>query len=184
MERFRGLWGNVSGKLGLGFCLAGFVAIFLGWNGAASYDRVPAQFPWLISGGVTGLALVFIGGALLIVENNRRDRATLMVLLEEVRAALEHAPSTAAASNGFARPSQPVAGIGADMVSADMVIAGSSSYHDQGCRLVADRPDLDPISLDDAEERELTACRICNPGRAARKTTKKSGSKARAKSRR
>lgn len=180
MERFRGLWGNVSGKLGLGFCLAGFVAIFLGWNGAASYDRVPAQFPWLISGGLTGLALVFIGGALLIVENNRRDRATLMALLEEVRAALEHAPSTAAASNGFARPTQPVAAI-----SADMVIAGSSSYHDQGCRLVADRPDLDPISLDEAEERDLTACRICNPGRATGKTTKKTSKKAtRAKSRR
>jgi len=180
MDRFRGLWGNVSGKLGLGFCLAGFVAIFLGWNGAASYDRVPAQFPWLISGGVTGLALVFIGGALLIVENNRRDRAILMALLEEVRAALEHAPATPAASNGFARPTQAVAAIG-----ADMVIAGTSSYHDQGCRLVADRPDLDPISLDEAEERDLTACRICNPGRTAtRKTAKKSSSKARAKSRR
>lgn len=174
IDRFKGLLGSISGKLGLSFCLAGFVAIFLGWNGAASYDRVPAQFPWLISGGVTGLALVVIGAALLIVENNRRDRALLMALLEEVRLGLEHSPT--ATSNGFARPTQPV-----PVIDADMVIAGASSYHDQECRLVADRPDLEPISLQEAEDRDLTACRICNPGRPARKATKKSS---RAKSRR
>ncbi len=177
-DRFRGLWGNVSGKLGLSFCLGGFVAIFLGWNGAASYDRVPAQFPWLISGGVTGLALVVIGAALLIVENNRRDRAVLMALLEEVRLGLEHSPP-AAAANGFARPTQPVAAI-----SADMVIAGASSFHDQGCRLVADRPDLEPISRAEAEERDLTACRICNPGRTAAKAGKTAKKPGRAKARR
>jgi hypothetical protein len=164
IDRFRAVWGNLGGKLGLGFCLAGFVAIFLGWNGAASFDRVPAQFPWLISGGVTGLALVVIGSALLVVENNRRDRAALMALLEELRFQMEHTSTASASGNGFAAPTQTVKALG-----GDLVVAGASSYHDPECRLVADRPDLDVISRADAEERDLTACRICNPAKAGRK---------------
>lgn len=161
IDRFRGLWGSLAGKLGLAFCLGGFVAIFLGWNGAASYDRVPAQFPWLISGGITGLALVVIGAALIVVENNRRDRALLRASLEEIRLLLEHSPGVPS-SNGFAAPT-----VAAPVLPADAVVAGTSSFHDPSCRLVADRPDLDVISLDEAMSRELTACRICSPQKTA-----------------
>ncbi|HUR48318.1 MAG TPA: hypothetical protein VMY88_02150 [Acidimicrobiales bacterium] len=157
IDRFRGVWGNLAGKLGLGFCLAGFLAIFLGWNGAASYDRVPAQFPWLISGGVTGLALTVIGASLIVVENNRRDRAALKASLDEIRVLLEHAPA-ASSSNGFAAPT-----VATPALAADAVIAGSSSYHSPTCRLVADRPDLDVITRDEAQNRDLTPCRICSP---------------------
>lgn len=160
IDRFRGLWGNLAGKLGLGFCLAGFAAIFLGWNGAASYDRVPAQFPWLISGGVTGLALTVIGASLIVVENNRRDRAALKASLDEIRTLLEHSPGPS--TNGFAPPT-----VATPAIAADAVVAGSSSYHSPTCRLVADRPDLDVISRDEAQSRELTACRICNPAAPA-----------------
>lgn len=161
IDRFRNVWANLAGKLGLGFCLGGFVAIFLGWNGAASFDRVPAQFPWLISGGVTGLALVVIGASLLVIENNRRDRAALMALVEELRLQLEHSPGAVSGGNGFAPPTQAVRTIG-----ADTVIAGASSFHDPECRLVADRPDLEAITRDEAADRDLTACRICNPGKS------------------
>ena len=161
IDRFRDVWGTLAGKLGLAFCLGGFIAIFLGWNGAASYDRVPAQFPWLISGGITGLALVVIGSSLIVVENNRRDRALLRASVEEIRLLLEHAPAIPA-SNGFAP-----ATVAAPVLPADAVVAGSSSYHDPSCRLVTDRPDLDLIPRDDAESRELTPCRICNPQKTA-----------------
>lgn len=171
IDRFRSVWANLAGKLGLGFCLGGFVAIFLGWNGAASFDRVPAQFPWLISGGVSGLALVIIGASLLVVENNRRDRAALMALMEEIRLQLEHSPGASVAGNGFAPPTQVVKTLG-----DDMVIAGASSFHDPECRLVADRSDLEAISRDEAAERDLTACRICNPGKRAGSTRKRAGS--------
>jgi len=153
----------LAGKLGLAFCLAGFVAIFLGWNGAASYDRVPAQFPWLISGGIAGLALTFIGASLIVVENNRRDRAALKASLEEIRTLLEHSPGVPS-SNGFAP-----ATVATPTLSADAVVAGSSSYHDPSCRLVSDRPDLEVISRDEAQSRELTACRICTPQGPRRK---------------
>ena len=163
IDRMRGLWGNLAGKLGLAFCLGGFLAIFLGWNGAASYDRVPAQFPWLISGGVTGLALTVIGASLIVVENNRRDRAALKASLDEIRLLLEHSPGVPS-SNGFAAPT-----LATPALPADAVVAGSSSYHSPTCRLVADRPDLDVITRDEAQERDLTPCRICSPQATAKR---------------
>ena len=49
---------KLGGQLGVGLCVAGLLLVFLGWNGAASRDRVPAQFPYLLSGGIAGLCLV------------------------------------------------------------------------------------------------------------------------------
>ena len=44
----------------------GFVAMVLGWVGAARTAREIEQIPYLISGGVIGLALVLLGGLLLV----------------------------------------------------------------------------------------------------------------------
>lgn len=81
-------WNDLGGKLGVGLCGAGLLLVFLGWNGAASVDRVPSQFPYLISGGIGGLCLVLIGVGLLIVQNQRADRAELQATLRELRDAL------------------------------------------------------------------------------------------------
>jgi uncharacterized membrane protein len=45
--------------------LLGFVAIVLGWVGASHTARQVEQIPYLISGGIIGLALVVLGGLLL-----------------------------------------------------------------------------------------------------------------------
>ena len=67
--------GRLGGQLGIGLCLLGFLVIFFGWNGAASQDYLPAQLPYLISGGAVGLGIVVIGASLVIVQNHRADRA-------------------------------------------------------------------------------------------------------------
>ena len=41
-------WNTLGGKLGLSFCVAGLAAIWAGWNGAASYNDIRKQFPYLI----------------------------------------------------------------------------------------------------------------------------------------
>jgi hypothetical protein len=43
----------------------GFGAMFLGWYGASRTPREIEQIPYLISGGLIGLGLVFVGGLLL-----------------------------------------------------------------------------------------------------------------------
>src|ERR1051325_5079295 len=84
MSRFE----RFGAKLGVFLCLAGFVLIFLGWNGAASVDRITAQFPYLISGGIGGLGLVLLGAILISVDSRRKDAHRTEGMLAEVRDAL------------------------------------------------------------------------------------------------
>lgn len=71
----------------VGIVAVGFVVIFLGWNGAAERDFVEGQFPYLISGGITGLGIVAIGIAVAVVEARRRDTAELVAKIDRL---LEH----------------------------------------------------------------------------------------------
>ena len=89
------LWSKLGGVLGIAYCIVGFFLIFLGWNGAASYDREPAQIPYLISGGLGGLALVVLGSALIVVHSLRADRVELQSAVEDLPASMgSTGPST------------------------------------------------------------------------------------------
>ena len=142
--------GRLGGQLGVGLCLVGFLLVFLGWNGAASRNFVPAQFPYLISGGVAGLCLVVVGVGTIIVQNQRADRAALQKTLEQLIEAVEH--SGIARSNGAA-----------SRVSADDLVAGKDSYHRADCRLAQERAEAEPVTLAEAAERGLEPCRVCQP---------------------
>lgn len=136
---------KLAGQLGVGLCLVGLLLVFLGWNGSASRDRVPAQFPYLLSGGIAGLCLVVIGVGMIVVQNHRADRVALQASMDRLREALER---------GGARP---------DVVNGHGVVAGRSSYHQPSCHLVEGRDDAELVSEDEAVERGLTPCRVCNP---------------------
>jgi hypothetical protein len=85
------VWSRFGGQLGVGLCALGFLLVFLGWNGAASVDRVPSQFPYLLSGGVAGLCFVVLGVGMLVVQNQRADRAALQATLRDLQESLERA---------------------------------------------------------------------------------------------
>jgi len=146
---------KLSGQLGVALCLLGLLLVFLGWNGAASRDRVPAQFPYLISGGVAGLCLVVIGVGMIVVQNQRADRAALQSSLERLREAVERAGGAAAVAAGDGRAAA-AAGV------AGVVVAGRSSFHRPGCHLVDGR-DVDLVDASEAAERGLSRCRVCKP---------------------
>src|SRR5690349_18542276 len=82
-----------GGGLGLLIVALGLLAIGLGWNGMAGgggngVPNLNAQLPWLISGGILGLALVVFGTAMIVVQNARSDRARLEAKLDELVEAL------------------------------------------------------------------------------------------------
>ena len=70
--------------------VAGFVMLGLAWRGAARTTYVPLQAPWLVSGGIAGLALVGMSlGAWSIHEGRRRDAEHRAVMEDLVREAAE-----------------------------------------------------------------------------------------------
>ena len=144
--------GRLGGQLGVALCLLGFVGIFFGWNGAASHNFVPAQFPYLISGGLAGLGAVVIGAAMIVVQNQRADRARLEAVLTRLASAAE--------GQG------PGGGAGAGMAGGGLggyVVAGTSSYHLLDCVLPETRADARVVPLEDIRTSGLEPCRVCRP---------------------
>jgi uncharacterized membrane protein len=141
--------GQLGGQLGVGLCLLGFLVIFFGWNGAASTNDVRAQFPYLISGGLAGLAIVVVGAAMLVVQNQRTDRARIEAVLTKLAAAAE--------LGGAASPALAEPGLGG------YVMAGTSSYHQIGCRLPESREEAHVVPLEDVRTSGLEPCRVCRP---------------------
>jgi len=159
MNRFA----KLGGVLGIVYCIAGFVLVFLGWNGAATYDNESSQIPYLISGGVAGLALVVVGGALIVAHSLRNDRVELRGAIDDLRGAVEQlgTASAAPAASGSAAPGR-IAGSG--NVEGEVVMAGADSYHSPSCTLIEAQTDVAPMSLADAQASDRVPCRVCTPG--------------------
>jgi hypothetical protein len=155
----RNPWVKLGGLLGIAYCIAGFVLIFLGWNGTASNDRETEQIPYIVSGGIAGLGLVVVGSALIVAHSLRTDRVELRGAIEDLRAAIER---------GGAAPAQVAeTDIAAGEGEADTVLAGAESYHRAGCTLVAGQAQAVMMSRAAAAAAGLTACRVCKPDEAA-----------------
>lgn len=147
--------GRLGGQLGVLLSLLGFLVMFFGWNGAASSNFVPAQFPYLISGGMVGLGIVVLGAILILVQNQRADMARLEAAMERVALAVER---QGAGESGGA------AGL------AGFVLAGGSSYHVPDCTLPAARAEAHLVPLTDVRGSDLEPCRVCRPPEFGRLT--------------
>lgn len=144
MGSLRRSGGRLGARLGVLLALAGFVAIYLGWNGAASFDDLRQQFPYLLSGGVAGLALVVLGCSAMVLDVARTESAALQASIDALREAIE-------------RRDAPEATI------PDGVVVGASSFHRPDCRTVAGRTGLEVRSKEEATAQGLAPCRVCQP---------------------
>lgn len=153
---------------------AGLVVIGLGWYGVANTPYEYDQMSYLVSGGILGLGITFVGGFLYFgsflarvaadqKEGQRELSETLMLLADAVAANTKangqvQAPAApVAAGNGGARaaaaPARP------RDAGAPLVVAGNgTTVHRADCDLVADRDDLRPAGPDATD---LTPCRLC-----------------------
>ncbi|MEX0875603.1 MAG: hypothetical protein WD646_14310 [Actinomycetota bacterium] len=145
-------WAKLSNYLAFAVIGLGFLAMYLGWNGAANKNCVDCQIPYLISGGMTGLGLIGTGVGVLVVQNARRNRVEIGEQIRALSDALERS------GGGTRRASSP-----ARTVRAGQVVAGASSYHKPNCRLVEGRDDAEIVSVREARDRGLDPCRICKP---------------------
>lgn len=137
-----------TAQIAVGLAAAGFLLIVLGWNGAASLDRIPSQLPYVISGGIAGVALVGVGLTLILVNEMRRTTTQLSTQLQQL---LEIGGQPA-----------PAAGLTVVPDDGELVVAGRTTFHRTTCRLVVDRTDLQTMAPAAAAERGLAPCRICD----------------------
>jgi hypothetical protein len=143
-------FGRFGGKAGLVLAGLGLLAIGIGWNGAAGQLSILAQVPYLVSGGMIGIALVILGAAMLVVQGAREDRALLEAKLDLLAEAFLEGQGRAAKSS-------------APGDLSGLVVAGSASYHVPGCRLVDGREETSYLTPVEAQGRSLKPCRVCQP---------------------
>ena len=135
----------------------GFVFIVLGWQGASHTPYAAEQMPYLISGGLLGLGLVFAGGFLYfaywltqLVYAVRRNTSATVEALQKLEAVLS-APSGLAAASKPASPS---------LNGTFVATTSGTMFHRPDCSVVASRDGLREVS---ADEEGMTPCRICDP---------------------
>lgn len=138
------------------FMPLGIIVIALGWYGTAHAHYDYDQRTYLISGGILGLGLTFLGGFLYFgawlakVAADQRDSAnqladTLLVLADLVSRQPMTTPGAAAAIDAGAVP----------------VFAGEgTTVHRRDCALIAHRDDLRVLT---GAEVDPTVCRVCRP---------------------
>ncbi|HEX7168804.1 MAG TPA: hypothetical protein VF230_17640 [Acidimicrobiales bacterium] len=146
-------WAKSSLYLAVGLVVVGFGLIFLAWNGAASKDFIQGQFPYVLSGGVTGLAFILCGLTLAATQSFRRDILTLQDRLEELLGG--GAPVHGGGSTQPTLTAVPDDG--------NLFVATAAAYHLSSCRTVQGRSGLELLSADDVASRDLPPCRVCNP---------------------
>lgn len=152
----------------------GFIVIVLGWYGAAHTPNLFEQIPYLISGGLLGLAMV-IGAGLLyfgswLAASAREQRAAsaeLLEVLQDIRRelqapaarGLQAPPATEPVQNGRGRKRSAAAN-GAPAGASFVATAAGSMLHRPDCAVVADRTDLHAV---DPTTSGMRPCRLCDP---------------------
>lgn len=157
-DRMQLIGGGVLAVLGL-------VAILIGWYGAANTGLEFEQTPYLISGGMLGLALCFLGGFVYfaywvtrLVRESRTQAERAAEILDQIAASLDGATL----GNGRRPPARAsgrrpaIAGAGTEFVATK----GGTFFHRPDCTVVAGRKNVRKVT---SKRAGLEPCRICDP---------------------
>ena len=154
---------TIGGALAIG----GIALVIVGWAGTSRTVLVAGQIPYVVSGGLLGLGLVFLGGflyfgywlAVLVRESGERgesDRADF----ERLRSGLEQATL---ALETMVTLMQGTGGTASSLATTSheqlVATATGSMVHRADCPAVAGRDNLRVVG----EVGGLKPCSICNP---------------------
>ncbi|HMC40676.1 MAG TPA: hypothetical protein VKI19_13500 [Acidimicrobiales bacterium] len=165
----RNTWGIIAGALLLPL---GIALIIIGWHGAAYANVDQKQLPYLISGGILGLAIVVIGCFFywshwlyrIYDQADVHHQELLREQRELTKVLIEALTAVGGRSGGAAGPGSGI-GISANGVSAArtfVATATGSNFHTSGCPMVANRPgSLRTVTEEEAGE--MKPCRVCEP---------------------
>ena len=155
-ELWRWVFTSVRPYVGWLLALLGAIALFLGWWGVSGEALTAKQLPYLISGGLTGVALVVLAAVFLGTDDVRRQLSRVDELerkVDELHALfateLDGAPAGDAAA--------PVAD------GTVLALPSGTSFHRPGCALVSGKTEAGAVTPSAIARRSLKPCRVCDP---------------------
>ena len=144
----------------------GFLLVLIGYLGISRESIVAKQLPYLISGGIGGIALVGFGAMLVGTEDLKRTHERidrLEALVADLHGTL------------LSRPDAPVVGSAngesADATSPGRMLAlpGGQSYHRADCSMIQGKREAKPVTTSATRREGLKPCRLCEPETASSK---------------
>jgi hypothetical protein len=136
----------------------GILAICLGWYGTAHSHYTYDQNTYLISGGLLGIGLTFLGGFLYfgawLAKVGADQRAGARQLADTMLVLADLISRQSAGGQGAAEATI------ADPGAVPVLAGEGSTVHRRDCQLIAHREDLHVLT---GHEHDLTTCRVCQP---------------------
>jgi hypothetical protein len=153
------VWSAVRPAFGWVLAGLGALALFLGWYGVSGESLTAKQLPYLVSGGLTGIALVVVASVFLATEDVRRQLSRVDDLHRKVD------DLYALFVEDLATPVQAGAGPAAAPVATGTVVAlpAGTSYHLPDCALVTGKAGVATVDARAVRARRLKPCRVCEP---------------------
>lgn len=127
-----------------GLSIAGGALVVAGWYGAAHTNIVSEQIPYLISGGLLGVALLILAG---IVAASATTHAELRGIREELA-------RTQRGDTNLAMTLRPVT------ATRVLIVPSGRTYHAPGCPIPEGKT-ATTLPRDEAVATGFTACKLC-----------------------
>jgi hypothetical protein len=144
---------NARVLLAIGLLIVGIVIVLLGWYGAANTNILTEQVPYLISGGLLGMALIIVAaviGSSASLERQNRE------LRRDLKGMLSTSGNRFASGNIAAAPRS-----GSDDGHV-YIVPGGRSFHLAGCPIVEGKQGSE-MTPQEAIEAGHSVCKLCGP---------------------
>jgi hypothetical protein len=178
------VWSAVRPYVGWVLAAAGGAALLAGWFGVSGEALTAKQMPYLVSGGLAGVALVILAGVFLATDDIRRQFARIGDLERKVDQMYAlFVTELGEAGDGEGDDGGGVIPDGAAPATARQTTArqaavreatagyvalpGGTSYHRPDCSLVAGKSNATAVDASAVAARGLRPCRVCEPGPVA-----------------
>ena len=157
-EFWHWVWSAVRPVLGWVLAALGALALFLGWYGVSGESLTSKQLPYLVSGGLTGIALVVVASVFLATEDVRRQLSQV----DELRRKVDDL--YALFVEELATPAVPAAAPTTTVPAGTLVaLPSGTSFHKPDCALVTGKTEAAAVDARAIRARKLRPCRVCGP---------------------
>lgn len=140
---------NARLLISVALLIVGIVFVILGWYGAAHTNILTEQIPYLISGGLLGMALIIVAGFMASSVSAERDNRDLR---SDLARAMSGMPSGAHNSG--------VVGAAPTADGKVLIVPGGHSFHEPGCPIVEGK-DASALPLRKAVDQGYVTCKLC-----------------------